>query len=205
MLTVITPAASHALTTVDAAKADLGLPGGGDDAYLGALIDRASDTITAWCGRTFARETVRETFRSGCPLAALSLARWPVSSLTSVTVGGAVLELDRVEVESGTGILHRLDATGYRLPWRAEVTVVTYAAGYVLPGAAGRDLPADIEAACLALVRLAYHRRGADPLLKAATLGETKLDFYSAPLGAEDGVPAEVGGMLFRHRAVWVG
>jgi hypothetical protein len=46
-------------------------------------------------------------------------------------------------------------------PWHG-VVVITYTTGWVLPGAVGRDLPADIEAECIGMVRSAYESDGRD-------------------------------------------
>lgn len=48
MLTVITSAASHDLTTVAAVKAELAVSGSGDDAWLADTITRASATVRRW-------------------------------------------------------------------------------------------------------------------------------------------------------------
>lgn len=205
MLTVVSPAASMALTTLEAVKAALSIAGGDDDTFLSDLIDQASAAAAAYCNRVFGLETVAETFRIDRATDLLVLSRWPVASVVSIVAGGAWLAADGWEVDADNGDLYRLGVGDQRKVWPIGKTVVTYSAGYVLPGAEGRDLPADIEAAVIALVRLGYARRGADPLLKSVGLGDARMDYYSAPLGAEGGLPAEVAGMLDRHRAPVVG
>jgi hypothetical protein len=205
MLTVVASAASMALTTLEAVKAALSIAGGDDDTFLSDLIDQASAAAAAYCNRVFGLETVAETFRIDRATDLLVLSRWPVASVVSIVAGGAWLAADGWEVDADNGDLYRLGTADQRKVWPIGKTVVTYSAGYVLPGAEGRDLPADIEAAVIALVRLAYARRGADPLLKSVGLGDARMDYYSAPLGSEGGLPAEVAGTLDRHRAPVVG
>ncbi|MCW2246209.1 hypothetical protein M2352_001800 [Azospirillum fermentarium] len=122
MLTVITPAVSQQLTTLAAVKTELKLSGTADDDWLSEVIDRASATIRRWCGRTFALETVRETFRLLAPTETLSLSRWPVASIVSVSETGNTLTAGDYETEDDVGFVYRLtgsdtetmDATGQR-------------------------------------------------------------------------------------------
>lgn len=205
MLTVMTPAASTALTTLEAVKSALDVTDGGLDGFLSDLIDRASASVAGWCNRVFAREAVTETFRLTVPTDVLVLSRWPVVSVSAVTVDSTGLSPSRWEVDPAYGDLYRLDGRDGRQMWTAGKVVVAYTAGFALPGEDGRSLPADIEDATIALVRLGFHRRGADPLLKSVALGETKLDYYTSPLGAETGLPIEVAGLLSRYRCPVMG
>lgn len=170
MLTVITPAMNTRLTTVATVKAELGITGSIEDSWIGAVIDRASDTIARWCNRVFAQETVGQVIRLQHPDDALVLARFPVVAVTSVTVNGTALTGDEYEADANTGSLHRLDANGDRSPWPAGKITVTYAAGYVLPGDDGRDLPHDIEWATMLLVKTDYFARQRDPCKKTEVI-----------------------------------
>ena len=58
MITVVTPAATQALTTLAAIKAELAVTGGSDDAYLSAAIARASAAVCGYCNRVLAAETL---------------------------------------------------------------------------------------------------------------------------------------------------
>ena len=62
---VITPADSYALLTLDELKLAFGIPltDTTRDAQLQAMIDGYSDVIATLCNRTFAKETVEETWR----------------------------------------------------------------------------------------------------------------------------------------------
>lgn len=160
MLTVLTPAASHRLTTIPAAREHLRVGDAVTDIEMGNLIDQASAAARRFCNRTFALETVLEVFRDG-GRDVLSLSRWPVVTIQSISAPDA-LASDQFEADLENGILYRLD--GCR--WCGRVAV-TYQGGYVLPEAAERTLPADVEQACLTMVAAQYSGRGRDPMLRS--------------------------------------
>lgn len=206
MLTVVTPATSHALTTADAVKAELGLTGGGDDDWLSLSIDRATAAINRWCRRSFAVETVKETLWLPSPAEAVSLARWPVVSVASITEGAAVLAEDAFEVDDDAGLAYRLADPDARQLWRAGRIVATYTAGYILPGEASRTLPEDVERAAILLVRSWWFERDRDPLVKAeetADVGRTEY-WVGSPSGGGT-LPPDVEALLTPYRQVMVG
>lgn len=202
MLTIITPATAAALTTLDAVKRDLDVIGTEEDAALADLIAQASASLCSWIGRPLARETVRETFRLERPEQSLCLSRLPVADIVSVTVGASVLDVAAVECDRGAGLLYRISNAGRYLAWPSEVVKVEYAGGWLLPGDPARDLPADIEAACLALVRRAYHQTGRDPALKGLDVGSLKLDWF---IPGGDPMPVDVVPVVDRYRIILVG
>ena len=197
MLTIITPATAAALTTLDAVKRDLDITGTEEDAALADLIAQASASLSSWIGRPLVRETVRQTWRLNQRLPALTLDRVPVAGITSVMVKGVTVSPEAVECDNEAGVAYSLDNIGFYQPWPAGVITITYAGGWIPPGADGRDLPADIEAACIALVRRAYHQKGRDPALKGLDVGSIKLDWL-VPGG--DPMPAEVVPVVDRYR-----
>ena len=104
----------------------------------------------------------------------LQLSRWPVGAIASVVEDGAPLvEGTDYSVDYDLGRLSRLDLEGLPRRWTAAQLVVTYQAGYWLPGSTGtrpaqaQDLPADLQDAVgrMVFVRLAERKR--DPLLKS--------------------------------------
>jgi hypothetical protein len=198
MLTVITPATSRRLTTIPAIRDHLMIGDEVSEIYLGDLIDRASAVVVRYCNRAFALETVREVFRSGSG-DVLQLSRWPVVAVQSVTAPDAVTA-DQYEVDAVNGVLYRL--AGAR--WYGRVEVI-YQAGYVLPGEDGRTLPADVEQAVTALVAAEFHGRGRDPSLREErTEGVGSTSYTVGSLG-DDGLAADVAGLLHRHRVPVVG
>jgi hypothetical protein len=60
--------------------------------------------------------------------------------------------------------LYRQTTAGSRLDWSFSTSAaVQYTGGYVLPGQAGRDLPFEIEDACVELAISYWLSRGRDP------------------------------------------
>jgi hypothetical protein len=206
MLTIITPAAARALTTVDATKAELRETGAGDDGWFALSIDRATAAIEHWCRRSFAAETVRESVWLTGPAESVSLSRWPVLSVASLLEGGAPLPPDAFEVDGAAGLAYRLTGPDTRRMWRAGRIVATYTAGYVLPGDPGRTLPEDLERAAIMLVRNWWYDRDRDPLVKAEqtdSIGRTEY-WVGAPAGGAT-LPPEVEGLLQPYRQIPVG
>lgn len=207
MLTVVTPAESSALTTLEAVKAELSLSGTGDDAWLTDTIARAGATIERWCGRVFALETVQETFRIDRATDLLVLSRWPVAAVVNVVAGGVGLDADGWELDADNGDLYRLGTADQRKLWPIGKTVVAYSAGFILPGAEGRNLPADIEAACIALCVRAFHAKGRDPALRSYENPDVESYSFVDPdkLLTVDGLPADVAERLRPFRQVVIG
>lgn len=188
-VTVITPAVSSALTTVANVRTDLGLP----DASLPndrvqRFIDQASARAASFCRRTFGRETVRERIdvrysgeRDDEP--GLLLDRSPVVSIASVEVDGTLQEPGAYEVEGR--FLYRV-GSGARRRWYGQVVVVTYEAGWLLPGeergdppTTASDLPADVERAVIQLVGVAASAAGRDMMVKSESVeGVGRTDWY---------------------------
>jgi len=206
MLTIITPAVTRALTTVDATKAEMCETSADDDGWFALSIDRATAAIEHWCRRSFAAETVRESVWLTSPAESVSLSRWPVLSVASIIEGGAQLPPDAFEVDGAAGLAYRLTDPDARRLWRAGRIVATYTAGYVLPGDPGRTLPEDLERAAIMLVRNWWNERDRDPLVKAEqTEGVGRTEYWvGAPAGGAT-LPPEVEGLLQPYRQIPMG
>lgn len=207
MLTVVAPAESSALTTLEALKAELALSATGDDVWLTDTIARASATIERWCGRVFALETVAESFRIDRATDLLVLSRWPVAAVVNIVASGVGLAADGWELDAANGDLYRLGVGDQRKVWPIGKTVVTYSAGFILPGAEGRNLPADIEAACIALCVRAFHAKGRDPALRSYDNPDVEAFSLVDPdrMPTVDGLPADVAERLRPYRQVTIG
>lgn len=201
MLTVTVAADHHRLATLAGIKAELQVTGGADDAFLSALIDRASATVRAWCSRTFALETLSETFRLSRPDDALLLSRWPVVAVTAIAEAGTTLSAADFETDTGKGLVYRLDGSDNRSRWPAGKIVVEYQAGFILPGENGRTLPEDIEKAATLLVKADYFARSRDPLLKAEDVSAVlSTSYWVGGFGDGGSLPPDVEGLLSRYR-----
>lgn len=173
MLTVVTPASSRRLTTVDNVRADLGLAEGlPSDAQINRWIDQATAAVEKFCRRTFARETVLETF-GACDLGRrIMLSRGPVTDVELVTWNGA--DVASAEYELDKGFLWRLGATrnGHCYFWGGSTLAVRYVAGYALPaGPNPGDLPYDVELAAIRLIGAAVSTSDRDPLVRTEDVG----------------------------------
>lgn len=188
LVSITTPPNSTAFTLLATAKGDLAVCDGTDDTYINGLIDRASGIVAEYCGWPLGKQTIVETFRFGTdfgigpafqqvapygtPLNVkfrpLILQYSPVVTLTSVVENGVTLDPNApdYEIDAPAGLIYRLRTVGNtstRSWWNIPTVVVTYDAGFVLPGDTGtRTLPRTIEDICLSLVRSAYLSRGFD-------------------------------------------
>jgi len=208
MLTTITPASDSDLTTLASVKAEFGIVTGADDALLLALIGQASAAIERNLNRgALGLATYQETYRA--PPAAggyggrgrlrLMLSRTPVSTITSIVEDGVILTAgDDYDFEPDVGFVNRL-AGGRAREWTAQTIQVTYDAGYILPRFPARDLPADIERACISLVKLYYFARNRDPLVKSEDVqGAVNTAYF---VGG-DAIPPDIAGLLDRFREI---
>lgn len=202
ILAVTVPASRRGLTTVAAVKRELGITGSADHDLLDDLVLQSSSAIEGWCGRVFGREAVSETFRLTVERPVLSLARWPNVALGAVVEDGVPLEPVAVEVDAASGELWRLDDADRRIPWPVAKITVAYAAGYRLPGDPHRDLPEDLERACLEAVKARWFARVRDPLVKAEQVqGVASADYWVPSTATGDpGLPPAVIGLLQRYR-----
>lgn len=205
MLTVVTPAVSNRLTTVDAVREELGLSEAAyPDEQIETMIDRASQAIIDYCGRSFGIETYRETYRGhdACGDGVL-LSRSPVVSISSIDSDGDAVVLPNYEIDQ-SDVLYKLDAN-YRYPWRSAILTVVYDAGYVLPseenGAPESTLPATIEQAVMDEIAayISYDER--DALIKSETVEGVGSTSYYVPGGSSMLSAPGSEGALARYRS----
>ena len=169
-ITVITPASNKNLTTVSAVTQHLNISGSEaatNSDYLQALVNRASSFIENYCNRVFAEEEVDETLPStGEPR--LLLSRLPIVSVTSATYKGEVEDATNYYIEDAdAGFL--FNKKGWRsttvygryidyypTSYAVDDWTIRYTGGYKLPGETDRNLPHDIELACILIVAQWY-------------------------------------------------
>ena len=175
VLTTLQAAPSSAmLTTLANVKDELSITDATHDAFLTRAITQASALIARYCNRVFGVATWQDEFRpqrgvSGEGVRAannpLTLARWPLVSVTSVVetvagvptplVAGTDFEIDQGSLlpgDEGASRLYRLNEIGNPRTWPAAQIVVVYHAGYALPNDTDPNMPADLEDATLRLV-----------------------------------------------------
>jgi hypothetical protein len=210
MLAVSVAASPTGLTILATVKSDLGITGSTEDTYLTSMIARVSPQICAYLNvvsatdgtRTLGRETLIETFREGRNRDYLILSRYPVTSITSVVEDGVTLGGTEYEVEGNTGLLSRLDEDGEQIVWPGGLkVVVTYIAGWLLPDSGSRNLPADIEAAAISLIKTARSARTRDPMAKRIEIPDVQTtDYWVGGIGKPGELPADVMALLGPYR-----
>jgi len=201
MIEVITPAQNRLLTTVAALGAELEIPEDQRDASLEAVIARASAAISAYCGRTFARETIRETWVHRITPRELVLTRYPIASITGLTIGGETVDTVDLTFDPDAGIVY-----GPRLGTAGARAQLTYVAGYTLPGEEGANLPPEVEQAALHAAKTLWLAKDRDPTLKSETVeGIGRTDYWIGPVAGVAPFLSEALFLLFSHRTVEVG
>ncbi len=202
ILTVLTPAVTIDLTTLERAKAELGITNNASDSLVTAWIHEVSSQISSACGRVFGLERLSETFDPSGPhhwqhhfqgrSEVLRLARWPITAVDSVTINGVILDPSEYMVDYTNGLIFRVTER-----WFGQIVVI-YSAGYELI----TDLPYDIERA--ALLMLNYRQAssgssGRDPFLRSKSIqdvGQWQYFDRSQTSGVAGGLPTEVANML---------
>ena len=187
MLTILTPATTNHLTSVDRVKTELSITGSAEDAKILSFISEASGLVTAYCGRnTFGVQTVRQTERLSCSRDCIIMALDLDPGIDSVTVDGTALAGTEYELDGS--LLYRLDASDKRVAWDGGTKVVIeYDAGFVLL----TTLPEAIERAAIDLVVGMYRGAGRDMAVRQEVvegIGSTSYLGTSAgsvPLSAE--------------------
>lgn len=190
-LVVVTPADDYLLTTVLAVKVELDISDEDNDNLIESFIEQASDQISTFTGRVFAKEQVKETIgATGLP--EILLNRTPIVTVDEIKYDGT--EVTDYSISSyKAGILYR--ETGWSdtsiswntfekehpSPYLKPSWEFTYTAGYVLPNqstvSAPRDLPHDLERACIDMVKTLYRSKSLDSSIKRYKVGDTDISF----------------------------
>lgn len=196
------------LTTLTRVKAELDITNSTNDALIEQKIEDASSRIQAYLGFALVRETVSETFRAEgyeC-VDKLILNRAPVVTVTSVTVDDVALTSSEYEKDEKAGLLHRLDTSGYPMPWEfCKSVVVAYSGGFIMPGESNETLEPAIEAGAVALVRALYFARRRDPLVKSVDIpGVISEQYWIGSMGDVGSLPPDVEAMIAPFRRVRV-
>jgi hypothetical protein len=183
--------ADNALTTIEKAKSFLGmdLASTEEDETLIFNINSISSAIERYCDRTFRKRVIQE-FKQGRDSSRLILDHYPVLDLLTLVIGETEVDLTKIRVLSDTGMLFRpegfpADIKGGRFLYpkhdeHAHNIYVEYVSGFVLPKDETPDeprtLPADIELACLRMLRLMKKDKevseGNNLVLKRETIGD---------------------------------
>ncbi len=217
IVTVLQPADSPDLVTLDSVKLELSVIDNSQDDQLAAWITQASEVANNYCQTTLRARTVSETFRhevgfngDGCQARfyhgfhrrevreMLVFGSAPVSSVASVTVDGALVPSDQWENDDDR--IFRLNTSGYPMAWYfSKSVVINYTAGFDLA-----NVPADLQRAILLIIR---EIRGAasreDPMLKVReTVGVSRLEWW-VPAKPTSTLPSDISGILDNYSRQW--
>lgn len=207
------------LTTLATVKDELGITDGSEDNRLERYIQVASDAIVRYCRRKFHREAGIVEKHAGAGFPRLFLDRIPLVSVTEVQIDESVID-DFDLVDLVTGLLYR-DAGWTRRALRAAGVVqqpvsgtddeniqVTYVGGFITPegdpAQGDRDLPFDLEQACIDTVTSIRANRGQDTNITAEKLGDASVTYGGVDSGSGKGtgglIPDGVIGTLKPYR-----
>lgn len=206
-LTVVTPAQNVSLVSLYEAKLALNLQSSTDetiDDQLEMLIEWASAEIAALCNRTFARETVVETFSSNEGYYnRLYLSRYPIKTISSIDEDGETLAVDvDYRLDKASGLLTRIDSA-----WVAPISI-SYTGGYELPN----DAPKALRQAALLMTRESYNAisRG-DSSIRQISHKDSRITYFDPSSKSDSsssggGSPARraVGDLLKHFTRFWV-
>jgi hypothetical protein len=155
--TVIEPAKEVSFLSEYEARLALNMMNASDENTLkmiAMLLQWCSDEIATTCNRSFARETVEDTFRNiNCSSPRLFLTHWPIVSITSVmgkkSDGSSVTFIPGTdyEVDAEEGELLLLGGN-----W-SDPILVTYTGGYELP----KEAPPALKQAATLMTREGYY------------------------------------------------
>ena len=207
--TVITPAASNWLVSLDDALDELGLTsdGGTQDTQVGRMIGRVSAAISTYCDRVFVRQSYRDQFRYACFSSGvpLILSQAPIAVdedgdlVLIASEDGTAVAAAEWEVNRTAGMLYRLDSAAGAAAWSGSLIVVDYDAGFDL-------IPEDVQAAALEWMGVRWATRGRDPALRSLSIpdvvAETYFDPAAASSGAAAGMPSTIRNTLDQYRRI---
>lgn len=207
----------NCLTTIATMEGELGIASGAEDAYLTRLIEAATKRIEGYCNRVFKQTAAIAESCKGYGTPHLVVARPPITSIASITYDDATVSSDDYKIlDAQAGIIY--NAGGWYntsstianiesdpVPGTEDILyVVTYKGGWVTPAQTGtRDLPYDIEQACIELVVSKYRSKGRDPNITSESLMSAGVGYRVA--GADDqdtDLPASIKDVLRQYRRV---
>ena len=202
--TVVTPAASYDLTTLDVIKDELSISDGSKDTTLRRYLSWASAALSQACNRIFPVETVtdevwpeRSTWSLPSAMEIFQLSRWPLvsGSVSSVTENGVVL-VDGTDfrIDYARGQLIRLDINGALRHWAALPLAATFGGGF-------STIPGDLADAVTRMTRNRFRSTGRDSYLMSENIPGIRDARWWIATGNEAGnVPPDVEDLIENYR-----
>jgi len=219
-LTVVTPAPNQDLVSLEDARDELGVMDTTQDARIQRYISQSSASIAMFTNRVWRAEAVTEGFFQGYGSGGyyssdslgwphknhsdgsqvpLVLKRYPVGEITGVSVDGTVVDPITYYIDPQKGLLWRAWAEEDTncVAWGWGPTLIDYTGGY----ANVEDIPADVQQACLSLVR---HRFWGpkDPTTRSVNVFGVQEETYwvgGQGAGQNGAILPEAAGLLAPH------
>ena len=191
--------ATNALTMISTVETELSLTADAQDAELTRYIDTASDQIERYVTRKLYYGSAIVEKVAGSGDAFLWISRTPLSSITSVVYDSSTVGSSTYEIyEADQGSIYRsagwndtkISATDYT---RYQVT---YVGGWITPQQAAddvaltRNLPWDLETACISIVVGLWRQKGADRTIRSESVLNTSVNYERHAGGIDPSVRA---------------
>ena len=191
--------ATNALTMISTVETELSLTADAQDAELTRYIDTASDQIERYVNRKLYYGSAIAEKVAGSGDAFLWISRTPLSSITSVVYDSSTVGSSTYEIyEADQGSIYRsagwndtkISATDYT---RYQVT---YVGGWITPQQAAddvaltRNLPWDLETACISIVVGLWRQKGADRTIRSESVLNTSVNYERHAGGIDPSVRA---------------
>ena len=193
--------ATNGYTTVARVALELGVTDETEQNLLAFYIEEATDQIKNFCNRDFAYETGIVEKIEGNDTYLLYVDRTPLASITSITYEGTTIAASNYEIwNAGQGSIRRDDRI-FERSYDNDRYIVTYTAGYVLPGTSGANLPPAIERACILLVKDMWQSRNREMNVSSERIdGVYQVTYAQGVSGGGVGIPAKVETLLTPYR-----
>ena len=195
------PLQTNALTMISTVETELSLTADAQDAELTRYIDTASDQIERYVNRKLYYGSAIVEKVAGSGDAFLWISRTPLSSITSVVWLGddSTVTSSTYEIwEADQGNLYRSGGWNNTKISSNDYTryQVTYVGGWITPqqdaddGALTRDLPWDLETACISMVVGLWRQKGADRTIRSESVLNTSVNYERHDGGIDPSVRA---------------
>jgi hypothetical protein len=215
VFTVLVPAATHDVTTLDIVKDELGIDDNNSDTRLSRWITETSDYMERWCNRVFCLEQVSELWRSSEDFGLywptsytthgsfmeprpLVLRRYPIVQIDTINEQDTVLDAINYEVDGEVGRVWRTTDDGAaRMHWWGSPISVVYSGGWDGPD----NMPPALQQACLTLIKIRNDGRTRDRLQRSQIVpGVLEEQWWNPATPGQPGMPPEVAEVLEAFR-----
>lgn len=192
---------SGAYATVARVALELGVTSETDLQLLAHYVKDATAAIETYCNRDFARQTGIVEKVQGNDSHFLYLKRTPVLSIASITYEGETLAVSDYEIwDAGAGLLRR-DSQLWEKGYDNDRYIVTYTAGYYLPGTDDANLPHSIQRACIMLAKQMWRAKDRDLDIQSEKVDGVYQATYTSSAGQSgSGLAADIEAMLLPYR-----